>query len=221
MSRTKKEEPVEEAQEQINDESTLALQQAAELLGRAATDKKNQASLLKEVEGALSKIRMVDFPQLAESSVIQSFLKTMGVSDLRPGEIANRGTLAEREREWTWKDVNRAIMAREIPLKRFTPYDNLDLVWNGLQLRVIGGEEIEVPGCFYDVYRDHLRARQEAAKNESYLLGHSDTPPSPDWQTPEGAVVRAWSQSGKKYGRPMGTLDVGYFPSADEGGSNA
>lgn len=208
----KKEEVVEEVQSQEADESTLALQRAAELLGKAATDKKNQGTLLKEVEAALSKVRMIDFPQLAESPVIQSFLHAVGVGDLKPGEVANRGTLAEREREWTWRDVNDQVRAGKMRLVKFIPYDNLNLTWNGLQLHVCGGDEVEVPDCFYDIYKEHQKARKEGEKNMQYLLGHSDAPPHPDWQTPEGAMVRAWSLNGRKYGRPSGTLEVGYHP---------
>ena len=185
------------------DDTTELLKHAAEVLNKAASTREERAGLLKEVEASLSKLRIIDFPDLAESPIVQSFLKTMGIDDLRPGQIANKGTLAERARDWTWGDVT------EMAKVKFTPNENIPITFNGLTLYLREDQEVEVPRPFYDIYREHRRALEQARINEAYLLGVSDIPPHPNWQTEEGARVRALSTQGRPFGRQGGHLGVG------------
>ena len=202
-------EVVEMAPEE-NDEMAELLAQAAQTLGKAATDKRNRSVLLKEVEGTLSKIKLVDFPELAESPVVQAFIKAMGFDDLNPGEVRNRGTLAEIEREWTWKDM------AQFPRMKFIPNETITLTFNGLALQVIADRECEVPEPFYNIWKDHRKAIQEARQHEQYLLGFSDQPPDQNWLTVEGAEVRAWSTQGRRMGKVSGHLGVGRISEAEE-----
>ncbi len=192
----------EESNQEFDDTAQL-LKQAADLMQKAATSKSQRGELLSAAEDALSKLRIVDFPDLAESPVVANFLKAMGMEGMRPGEIKNRGTLAERARDWSWRDVN------EMPKIKFTPAETIDITFNGLALRVQEDMECEVPRPFYDIYVEHRRALQQARLNESYLLGYSDVPPHPNWQTPEGARVRANSIQGRAFGRRGGHIGVG------------
>ncbi len=204
---------------EVVDEQAEDLARAAALLGKAASDRKHRKEILKEAEDALSNLKLVDFPDLAESPVVQAFLKTMGTGDLQPGEVRNKGTLAEREHEWSLTDINRMVKAGTMPLKKFIPDESIPLTFNGVQIRIVAGEETEVPECFYNIWREHREALKQARVNERYMLGISDQMPHPNWQTPEGATVRAWSTQGEGRYKNYGTLNTGRI--TDDAGDGA
>ena len=208
-------ETVEHQEEPERDEQADLLAEAARLMQKAATDKANRSATLKEAEKALGQLKIVDYPELAESPVVQAFLKAMGVGDLQPGQIANRGTLAEREREWSYRDMG------QFPAKTFIPDETVPVTWNGLMYQLRSGEEVTVPEPIYNVYRDHKKAQRMAQQHEQYLLGHSDLPPDPSWLTDESAKVRLWSVQGRKYGKPSGFLGVGLLQDGVDAGEGA
>jgi hypothetical protein len=203
-----------EAEAPVDDEATLLAQLGAELQA-VASDKLARTAKLKQIEQVLGGMSVKDYAELAESPIIQNFAKMFGADDLAPGQVKNRGTLAERTRDWTMHDVNELIKKGEMPLVRFTPNESLPLTWNGLQIYVIANEECEVPRCFYDIYKEHVQAVKQAQINERYLLGVSDVPPHPNWQTEESARVRAWSMQGPR-GTSGGTLTTGRIHVAEE-----
>ena len=206
---------VPEPQPEETDESTALLEQAAQLLGKAASDRKNRDQALKEVEGVLSKLKMVDFPELAESPIVAAFVKAMGMGDLKPGEVKNKGTLAEREREWNYKDLQDPGQFKQVT---FTPAETVPITWNGLSFQLVADEEITVPEPIWNVYREHREALKQAGINERYLMGQSDIAPHPNWQTAEAALVRAWSTRQGPNGQKSGRLGVGaIYGSGTEG----
>jgi hypothetical protein len=192
------------------DELAAQLAQLGGELQAVANDEIARTEKLKEVEAVLGQVQVKDFPDLAESPVIQSFIQMLGMGDLTPGETRNKGTLAERTRNWSWGDIQAGVRSGAIKLCRFVPAETIELTFNGLALRVVADQECEVPEMFYDIYRDRRRALGEAAKNEAWMLGKSTQAPHPDWQTPEGASVRAWSMQAEAVaGRPGGVLTTG------------
>ena len=192
----------EEGQAQ-QDDIGETLKQAAELFAKAATDVENRDKVLKEVEKTLSKIKLTDAPTLAESPIVQAFIKAMGLGDLNPGQVKAAGTLAERGRDWDWGDV------QTMPRKTFTPMENLPLTWNGLTVHVLAGEEYSLPEPFYNLYREHMYAVRQAQIHERWLMGVSDQPPDPNWISDESARVRANTLVGRRGGHPGGILDTG------------
>jgi hypothetical protein len=192
------------------DELAAQLAQLGGELQAVANDELARTEKLREVEAVLGSIQVKDLPDLAESPIVQGLMQALGVADLRPGETRNKGTLAERTRNWSWGDIQAGVRSGEIALRRFVPAETIELIFNGLALRVIADQECEVPEMFYDIYRDRRRALGEAAKNEAWMLGKSTQAPHPDWQTPEGASVRAWSMQAEAVaGRPGGVLTTG------------
>lgn len=191
------------------DEATKALQEAAELISKAASDRANRKAILKEAEAALTKLKLVDYPDLAESLVIQAFIKAMGLGDLRPGGVANRGTLAERIRDWTWRDLAKEVESGRMPLRHFTSNERLTLTWNDLEIIVEADVECEVPACFHDIYLERQKAKRNAVIAEHYYLGLSDVPPPPEYHSAESAKVRAWATQMRRFGRNGGTIMTG------------
>ena len=205
---------LDQIEEQDPDEATAALEQAATLMAKAAKDRKNRDVLLKEAEAALAKVPIGLMPDLAESPVVKTLLSALGIKDLQPGQVANKGTVVEREREWTWADVNATFA-----LKTFTPDESLPLTFQGLTLHIFSGEECTIPECFYEIWRQHKYAMKQAAIHERYLLGQSDKPPDPNYFTDETARVRAFSMLGPR-GQSAGTLTTGRViiePTKEEG----
>lgn len=192
------------------DEATTALKNAAELMAKAASDRANRSELLKEVEANLSKLRIVDFPELADSPVVQSFIKAMGTDNMRPGETRGRGTLAERIREWSERDLS------QFPMKTFYADESLPLIWNGLVRHTVSGEENTLPEPFYNIWLDHKKALKQAKIHEDYLLGYSPQTPDPNWMAENSARVRAFSQMGPT--PDSRTRGVGFLPPEAEGG---
>ncbi len=217
LKRAEIEEAVAASAETVEEQDDMAalLQQAAQELSRAASDKEGRTARLKEVEATLSKIKLADFPELADSPVVQAFVKAMGFDDLTPGEVRNRGTLAEREREWTWKDLER------FPRVKFIPNETVPITFNGLTIQVVADQEIEVPEPFYNIWQDYRKAKREARQHEQYLLGFTDQPPDPNWLTVEGAEVRAWSTQARRYGKVGGHLGIGPIYEGEEEAKSA
>jgi hypothetical protein len=204
MAKAEKEAVIETPQDDV----AAQLAKLGAELQAVAGDKLAREAKLKEVEKVLGNLQVKDFPDLAESPVIQSFVQMVGLGDLKPGEVRNRGTLAERVRDWSWGDVQAKVKSGEFQLRRFTPAETVDLIWNGLTLRVVQDQECEIPDVFYALYTARRRAIQQAAINERYLTGQSDQPPHPNWQNEETAFVRAWSMQGRG-GTSGGHLSTG------------
>lgn len=200
----KKKEQNEEVEEIAQDDIAEQLAKLGAELQIVAKDKVARESKLKEIESVLGRCQVKDFEELAESPTIQSFARMIAESSgLQPGQIKNKGTLAQAEREWTWRDVGK------LDKRKFFPSKTMDLTFNGLTLRIIANKECEVPFPFFDIYREHMQAEEQAVINESYLMGQSDQPPAPAWQCPEAALVRAHSQQGKSRGLVSGFMGVG------------
>ena len=204
--------PIEEPREDT-DESTVLLEQAAALLGKAAADRKNRDATLKELEATLSKLKLADFPELAESPIVAAFAKAMGQGDLTPGQVKNPGTLAQREREWSYKDLEDV---KQFGKKTFTPNENLPVTWNGLTYYLQNDVEITVPEPIWNIYREHREAMKQAGINERYLMGVSDEAPHPNWQTDGSALVRAWSARKGPSGQSSGRLGTGLIRTEDQ-----
>lgn len=190
MSKEQQEAAAVEAPQE--DAATLALQQAAALMAKAASDRANRPQIMKEVEATLSKIRVIDFPELADSPIVQAFLQAMDTGGMRPGETRNRGTLAEVAKEWSDRDLG------QFPVKTFYADENIPLIWNGLRRDVVAGEENTLPEPFYNIYLEHKKAQRQGKLHEDYLLGYSDRAPDPNWIAEDSAKVRAWSQLGPR-----------------------
>jgi hypothetical protein len=91
------------------------------------------------------------------------------------------------------------------------------ITFNGLPLQVIADQECTVPEPFYNIWKDSREAKKQARIHQRYMMGVSDVPPHPNWQTVESAEVRAWSTMGRPYGKPSGTLTVGRIYEGGEG----
>lgn len=184
-------ETIDQAQDdEMRDETAVMLSQLASELAAVANDREARQEKLKDVEKVLSNLKVKDFTDLAESPVVQTFLKLMGNDDLKPGEIRNRGTLAERARDWTYRDME------QFPKVTLEPRETLPVTWNGLTYQFQDGIEITVPEPVANIYKEHRYAVEQAKKHENFMLGYSDVPPDPNWMAETSAAVRAFSQMG-------------------------
>ncbi len=177
------------------DDVAAQLRRLGNELAQVADDVVARGAKLKEVEAFLGNLKVKDFPELAESAVVQSFVKLMGGGDLKPGQVKNPGTLGQVERSWSWRDVD-----EEFDKLTVVPFENIPITWNGLRIYLTARVPNTIPRPFYDIYMDHLRAQAMAKVHEDYLSGMSDVPPDPMWTSEGGAVVRAWSLMGRPYG---------------------
>lgn len=199
MPRHKQEPVVEEAQvvEEVvpsTDDVADQLRKLGAELQQAADDALARGAKLREVERFLGNLKVKDFPELAESPVVQSFIKLMGGGDLRPGQTKNPGTLAQIEREWTIRDVE-----EQFEKVMVMPFENIPITWNGLTIQLQARTPAMVPKPFYDIYMDHLKAQNMAKQHEDYLSGMSDRPPDANWLSDSSARVRAWSLMSRPY----------------------
>jgi hypothetical protein len=205
---------VDEAEQEIQDDATDEVAARLAALGSelqaVATDRVKRSETLKQIEDLLGNLKIKDYQELAESPVVQSLAEMLGFGDARPGQVIGKGTLLERVREWTWKDV---AQQRRV---KFIPAETIPITYNGLTIQLVQDVECEVPEGFYNIYREHREAIRQAQQNERYLLGHTDVPPDPNWLTEESAKIRLWSTHGRPYGRPSGTLGVGRIYDSEE-----
>lgn len=213
-----KEEPKVETTEEPVDEIAEQLAKAAALMQKAATERVDRGTVLKELESVLSKIPITALPEMEESPIVQAFVKAMGVGDLNPGEVKNRNTAAERSRDWSINDLG------QFKQVQFTPNENLPLTWNGITAHVQADMEVVLPEPFYNIYRDYKKAKRQAGIADAYRMGVSDVLPDPmyldaDSGGAEAATVRFWSIQGRPYGRPGGTLTTGLI--ITDGGRDA
>ena len=193
------------------DKASLLARLGAELAAVATDDAKATAKL-NEIETVLKNIKVGDYPSLAESPAVQAFVQMMG-GGLRPGEVKNRGTLAEVARDWTARDF-----AEQFSPKTFTPNESLPLTINGVTYYVRADEEVTLPEPFYGLYMEHKRALRQRETHENYMLGYSDQPPDPNYLVSESARVRAFSLSGPQPNpRARGTGPINTQEPADNG----
>ena len=170
----------------------------AELIS-VADDQIARKSKLLDLERFLGRLTVKDFPDLAESPIIQSFVRLFANTDgLKPGQVRNRGTLAEFGREWTWDDA-----CREFPLKTFIPIVSVPITWNGVGPVYLQQEmEITVPQPFWNIYREQLFARKQADLHINYIMGKSNVAPHPNWLTDNSAKLRAQATFRGPTGQP-------------------
>jgi len=194
-----------EAQEGVDDVASQLRQLGQELVAVAGDSLARQAKL-KEVENFLGKLRVADFPDLAESPVIQGFVKAFAdAGSLKPGQVRNRGTLAEFGRDWTWDDA-----CREFEHVTFTPAVSVPITWNGVgPVYVQALQECSLPKPFYDIYRNHMYALRMKDVHQRYMMGQSDAPPDPNWYTDHTAKLRAQAQLKGPTGQPGAFLVLG------------
>ena len=160
-------------------------------LAAVADNPEVRGTTLSKLEGFLSNLRIADFPELADSPVVQSFLSMMG-GEMQPGETKHRGTLAERTRDWTWRDLG------EMEQMTFTPRETIAITWNGLTVQLGDDVECRIPRPFYDIYMEHRKAMKQADIHSDYMQGFSSQLPHPNWFTDDTAHVRANSTMGPK-----------------------
>lgn len=181
-------------------------------LAAVADDVKARSAKVAQIEEFLGNIKVRDFPDLAESPVVQEFAKMFAdTSGMKPGEVRRRGTLAEVARDWTIEDF------RRMPMITFIPVVSIDITINGVgPFRLTKGEECTVPDTVYDHYKEHLYRTKQAEIHKKWLTGQSDQLPDPNWLTPEGAGVAAMSRQGAAIGKRSGFLGIGWRPEAEE-----
>ena len=185
------------------DEAKAELARLALEFAQSVNDEQTSQSKIDQAIAFLGKLTVKEFADLAEHPFVEMLRNQIPTADLRPGEVRNRGTLAEVARDWTWADM------KGMETKTFTPNESIRITFNGVALQLMADVEQTVPRPFYDIYMERKNAIRQAKLNEAYMLGHSDELPHPNWQTPEMAEVRAFSIAGRQYGRPGGTLGVG------------
>jgi len=185
------------------DEARARLREIALQFADSVGDEEASAAKVKEALEFLSRLTIKEFQEWADHPFIEMLRSQISLAGLAPGEVRNRGTLAEVVRDWTYADLTK------LETIRFTPTETIVVTFNGLPLQFVEDVECEAPKPYYDILQARKFARQQARLNEAYMLGKSPIAPHPNWQTPEGAEVRAWSMQGAAYGRPGGYLGVG------------
>lgn len=177
----------------------------AELIA-VADDQVARGAKLRDVERFLGGLTVKDFPDLAESPTVQAFVKLFANTEgLRPGQVRNRGTLAEFGRDWTWDDV-----CREFESVTFAAMVSVPLTWNGVgPVYIQAGNEYALPRPFYDIYREHIRALRQKDVHQRYMMGLSDVPPDPNWFSESTAKLRAQAQMTGPTGQPGAFLILG------------
>ncbi len=187
--------PLDEKVVEEEDDVASQLAKLGAELSLVATDKNKRTAKLREVEAFLGRLKIDDFPELAESPTIQNFVKLLAPSDLRPGEVRNPGTLAEVRREWSREEF------RKTEQMTFVPRETVKLIVNGVEFSVVdNGEEQTIPRAHYDVYLGRQRALRNAAQNERWALGLTDVPPDPSWITNSAIKIRALGKGAIGYG---------------------
>lgn len=177
---------VDPLDEQVEEEDDVASQLAklgAEL-SQVATNKAKRTAKLREVEAFLGRLKIEDFPELAESPIIQNFAKMLAPVNLRAGEVRNAGTLAEVRKEWNIEDCWREGSVT------FVPFETLPLIFNGVRVDVVARKETTIPRPHYEIYLNHLKAVDNGEQFKRWL-GGDPVAPDRNWMTPEAYRIRA------------------------------
>lgn len=206
----------DEAKEKAEQDVVALLRQAAEQMNKAAEDKEGREAALKEVENTLSRVNTKDAQELADSPIVQAFLRMVGTEDLQPGEARNKGTLAERGREWSIDD-----MIRQFELVRIFPIINKDITWNGVgPFRLQQGVPMRVPQPIADEYERILTAMRQADVHIKYIMNKSNEEPDANYLTSSSNKLRALSVSGQGVYEPGKGLIYGAGEGPEEGDEN-
>lgn len=84
------------------------------------------------------------------------------IQGVPPGTIINKGTPGEMKVPWTWEHLRRLSETGkqdEFRIITFTPVFTAPVMWNGLSIQLVAGEEITTHAVFKGEYEKVRRAR--------------------------------------------------------------
>lgn len=191
----------------------------AAVFAQAAGNKAAHAKALGEVEAVLSKLSPKDFPELAESPVIQQFLDQMAERNAElhpddpPGTIYNRGTLGMTKKRWQWSDLKDAERVR------LTPTETIPITYQGLTMVLQADMDMEIPKPFYDVYMERRRGMETARQHAAFLFRQRDNidpnRADPSVLSSSSGMVRGHGQGNTGYKPGAGAFNPGEEPTEE------
>lgn len=186
------------------DETANELKRLAATLFSAADKKEQRDNALGDLEAFLARLSPKDFPDLADSPVVQQFVEMLGQRkaemspDDPPGTEYNRGTMAATSKPWTFRDLENS----DIPIIEFEFDSFEDVYWQGLRRTYQPGVTYRDWRCFPDLVREGRKNMRLGNEHVQYLMKQANSLSDP-------------SIAGIGTARVRGTADVGtYGPAA-------
>ena len=151
---------------------TDELKALASKLYRVAEDKAERGKTLDELETFLARLPSKDFPELAQSEIVQNFVEMMMArsSETRPddppGTVYNRGAINQYKKAWTEEDLRRS----DIAVMEFEVNEPETVVWCGIRRDYQPGTVYYDYRCFVDLIREKARNLRLAEEHVAYMF---------------------------------------------------
>lgn len=154
------------------------------LIAEARRDKADK-SRQDAVVDALSRLTVKDFPQIAEHPVIAKFLEGYHQAQAvtygrRPGEVINKGTLAENAIPWTlrdlkspppgWNGTDALPPGHTQWVFNVVPESSREVIVNGIKVRFYRRVPYSGPKVFYDVYLQAMDQEEAASQHAAFMM---------------------------------------------------
>lgn len=190
-----------------------ALAEIAELsktLGEAAEDRAKTDKTLKSILDTIGTLDKDDAKALFKNEQVQRLIELASEeiaesSDSLPGTIGS-GPFGQKK-PWNESDLNKLIEQGKMALVRgYTPWTSIPVFWNGLRRNFVAQEEIDVPQCFVDVYKQHLAAEKQAEQHAAWLFRKRNTLGDASMANENGFRARGMAGEGQGHYVPGGGL---------------
>ena len=185
------------------------------------------------VVDALGKLSIRDYPELVDHPAIMRFIEDFGKVQTdgrpkRPGEVINKGTIAENVVPWSYADLKGPPLGWDgrSPLPPgHTQWvidqpieSNKVVIVNGMQWRFFRRVPYTGPKVFYDQYLEALNGEEAAAQHAAFMMKAegAGVPQDPTIVGQGTLSVRGSFQKGS-YFPGMGTAGMRSIPSQPEG----
>lgn len=154
------------------------------LIAEARKDRAD-TSRQQAVVDALAGLQVKDFPQIAEHPAIAKFLEGYHAAQSathgrRPGEVINKGTIAENAIPWTlrdlksppqdWNGVDPLPPGHTQWVFNVVPESSKEVIVNGLKVRFYRRVPYSGPKVFYDQYLESMNAEEYAAQHAAFMM---------------------------------------------------
>jgi hypothetical protein len=166
------EEPTIESVVMSPDAAASELKELAASLAKAADDKSERTRALDSLETFLRRLSPKDYPDLADSEIVQKFIeriaerKVEANKDDPPGTIYNRGTIAQFKKPWTERDLALSGMG----MIEFETAEPECVIWNGIRRDYEPGVPYRDYKCFLDTIREKNRNLRLAGEHAEYMF---------------------------------------------------
>lgn len=151
-----------------------------------------------EIGRLLASLNPSDYPKLMENPAIEKVLDMLDERQQAkspndpPGTIYDAGTMAQRKKPWTERDLRLIIERGDMPIVEIPdPRKTTTITWNGLTRVIIADRPNWLEKCFADVYYESRHNERAGKEHADYMFRNANSVSDPSILNEGSMRVRA------------------------------